>query len=131
MGGASRWKLMAGAVCSASALCAQTTVLYQTKFEPQEGYDVNRDLNGQKGWVGDATGGNGLINGLFEGFGQQAYVGFLAPTKNENFTGVWYPVGFDPSGADHPLVRFTVTFQIVRSTRGTDDDFRWSIHNLP
>jgi hypothetical protein len=131
MRAASLRKIIAGAVCSASALCAQTTVLYQTTFEPQEGYDVNRDLIGQRGWVGDGTGGNGLINGLFQGFGQQAYIGFVAPTKNENFTGTWYPVLFDPSPVDNPLVRFTVSFQIVRSTSGTDDDFQWEIHNIP
>jgi hypothetical protein len=131
MGGASPWKMIAGAVCSAAALYAQSTILYQTTFEPQDGYDINKDLNGQKGWIGDGTGGNGLINGLFQGFGQQAYVGFLAPTKNESFTSTWYPVLFDPSPVDNPLVRFSVTFQIVQSTTGTDDDFQWSIHNLP
>src|SRR4051812_37479113 len=126
----SRWKIIAGAVCSASALYAQTKVLYEATFEPQDGYDANKDLAGQRGWVADGTGGNGLINGLFTGFGQQAYIGFAPPSDTNNFTSVWRPVGFDPAPADNPLVRFTVKFQINLSTKGSQDDFRWSMYNM-
>jgi hypothetical protein len=130
MGGVFRWKLIAGAVCSASALCAQTKVLYEATFEPQDGYDVAKDLAGQRGWAADGTGGNGLIDGLFAGFGQQAYIGWTPPSDTDNFTSVWHPVGFDPAPADNPLVRFTVKFQIVPSTKGSQDDFRWSMYNM-
>lgn len=120
------------ALCTAASLCsaiAQTSVLYQTSFERAEGYDPAKDLAGQLGWVMQGTGGNGLIDGLFPGFGQQGYIGFMGPTDTNAFTSVWHPVDFDPVPANYPLVKFSVKMQINPSTRGADDDFRWSIYN--
>jgi hypothetical protein len=124
------WWVMAAAACSASAVWAQTTVLYETNFEPYQGYDTTKDLIGQRGWVGTGTGGTGLIDGQFIGFGQQAYVGF-SPPSDTNSTATYYPVNFDPAAAGNPLVRFSVKFQVLPSTKGSQDIFRWSIYNIP
>src|SRR5262245_15111411 len=123
------WQLVAGAVCSSICLNAQTTVLYETKFEPTEGYKLDQDLAGQRGWQMDGSGGNGLIDNLFEGMGLQAYVGFQPPRDSNTVTSVWRPVDFNPAPANNPMVRFTVKFTIVRSKVGSQDDFRWSIYN--
>ncbi len=123
------WKLAAGSLCSLACALAQTNVLYQTDFEKSEGYDPASDLAGQRGWVSQGTGGNGLIEGLFPGLGQQAYVGFTPPSDTNSFTSVWRPVDFDPAVASYPLVRFSVKFQIVPSSSGSQDDFRWSVYN--
>src|SRR4029079_12084691 len=36
-------------------------LLYQTGFDVSEGYDANLDLVGQNGWVGEGSGGNGIL----------------------------------------------------------------------
>ena len=54
----------------------QGQVLYKTGFEPEEGYDIKYTLAGQAGWLEEGTGGNGLIEGIFQDLGNQAYIGF-------------------------------------------------------
>lgn len=107
---------------------AQSTVLYQTSFDAAEGYDRTRDLAGQRGWLIDGTGGNGLLDEWFSGFGQQAYIGFTPPTEGA-VTTVWHPVGYNPPPSSNQIVRFSVVMEIVQSTAGGDDDFRWSVYN--
>jgi hypothetical protein len=114
--------------CAILNLHAQTTVIYETKFERAEGYDPNFDLAGQRDWVVDGSGGNGLLEEFFPGFGQQAYIGFQPPT-NGVVTAVWRPVNFNPVPANNPVVRFSVKMEIVQSTAGGDDDFRWAVYN--
>ena len=116
-------------LCSVGSLFAQSTVLFETDFEPSEGYDPQKDLAGQRGWVLQGSGGNGLLQDIFPGFGQQAYIGFQPPTDTNTFTSVWRPVDFDPIPANQPLVRAAVTLQLFPSTAGTQDDFRWSVYN--
>jgi len=123
------WRGLTGALLGVVCAQAQSTVLYETQFERSEGYDPAIDLARQRGWLMDGTGGNGLLDGQFDGFGQQAYIGFTAPTDTNTFTSVWRPVDFDPAPANNPLVRFSVKFQIVASTQGAEDDFRWSVYN--
>lgn len=115
-------------------------VLYETGFEPFEGFSPDEDLMGQGNWIGYATdlegkpalaGGNGVLAEPVAGFaGQYAYIGFDAPEKTADFN-VWRPVNLKPSGQPLPLVRFEVSFQINDSTTGAPyfDDFRWSIYN--
>jgi hypothetical protein len=126
--GSGYWAL-AGILCGIACAQAQTTVLYETEFEPSEGYSADLDLAGQRGWLMDGTGGNGLLDGQFAGLGQQAYIGFAPPTDTNAFTTVWRPVDFDPAPANNPLVHFSVKFQVIPSTQGSQDDFRWSIYN--
>ncbi|HEX7863155.1 MAG TPA: hypothetical protein VF773_22695 [Verrucomicrobiae bacterium] len=106
---------------------AQSTVLFSTEFERAEGYDPNSDLAGQRGWLMEGSGGNGLQN-FFEGFGQQAYIGFQPPAAG-TVTAVWRPVNFNPVPAGNPIVHFSVMMQVVQSTTGGDDDFRWAVYN--
>lgn len=119
--------LIATLVCGV-CLQAQSTVLYETQFERAEGYDPNLDLAGQRGWVIDGSGGNGLLTDFFPGFGQQAYIGFTPPATGV-VTAVWRPVNFNPVPAGNPIVKFSVKMEVVQSTTGGDDDFRWAVYN--
>ena len=127
MGGSfCRWIVVC--TCAVIGLKAQSTVLYETKFERLEGYDPNFDLAGQRGWLIEGSGGNGLLEDFFPGLGQQAYVGF-SPPEEGSITTVWRPVNFNPAPANNPIVHFSVKMQVVQSTTGGDDDFRWAVYN--
>src|SRR5688572_13887979 len=113
--------------CAVLSLHAQTTVLYETSFERAEGYDPNLDLAGQRGWTIDGSGGNGLLEEFFPGFGQQAYIGFQPPADGV-YTAVWRPIDFSPPPTN-TIVKFSVKMGIVQSTAGGDDEFRWAVYN--
>lgn len=118
----------------------EAIILYETGFEPFEGFSSDQDLLSQGGWVGYASdlsgkaapeGGNGVLNSPMPGFfGQYAYIGFDAPAKTADFN-LWRPVGLKPVNSPLPLIRFRVSFQINFSTPVAPyfDDFRWSIYN--
>lgn len=108
---------------------AQSTVLYSTGFEAGEGFNRNFTLAQQQGWVSEGSGGNGLLLEAFPGMGQQAYIGFHPPTNMTDFTSVWKPLPVAPLPAGQKVVRFSVAMQIVRSTAGGDDAFRWSAYS--
>jgi hypothetical protein len=110
---------------------AATRVLYETRFEKSEGFDETLTLIGQGGWVGFGSGGNGLVSDFFAGEGQNAFVGFVAPTNNGDFLNVWRPLNYTPGPTNPPQVRFTVLFSIEDSSaRANRDDFRWSVYNV-
>jgi hypothetical protein len=118
---------MAACLFAAAGVQAQSTVLYETQFEAAEGYNRDLDLAGQRGWVMEGSGGNGLLDEYFEGFGQQAYIGFTPPESGV-VTALWRPVNFTPP-ASNSIVTFSVKMQVVQSTTGGDDDFRWAVYN--
>jgi hypothetical protein len=122
-------RILVGAFCSVIAAVAQSTVLYQTGFERNEGYDPQFTLAQQQGWIGEGTGGNGLLADVFPEMGQQAYIGFHPPTDTNDYTSVWKPLNISPLPEGQKIVRFSVTLQIVQSTAGGDDDFRWSVYS--
>lgn len=130
-----------GAIQSFAQLTpSRTWILYETGFEPFEGFAVNEDLLGQGGWVGEAldlsgnaapAGGNGVLADPVSGFsGQYAYIGFDAPEKTADFN-LWRPATLVPAEPPLPLIRFRVSFQIEDSTPTAPryDDFRWSIYS--
>ncbi len=104
-------------------------VIYSTGFEPEEGYSVEFQLAGQNGWVGFGSGGNGVLTNFFEGFGQQAYIGFAAPAPKDEVFNVWRPINHIPTPPKQAIVKFSVMMQIADSTNGQYDDFRWSVYN--
>jgi len=107
-------------------------VLFETSFEPWEGYDLERDLSEQNGWISEGTGGNGILEGPLVGFdGNVAYIGFSPPAKTNDFLNVWRPVGLQPLGKDLPVVQFNVVMQVFDSSTNAPyfDDFRWSVYN--
>ncbi len=77
-------------------------------------------------------GGNGLLSDFFPGEGQNAFVGFVAPTNNGDFLNVWRPVNYTPGVTNPPRVHFTVLMSISEdsSARANRDDFRWSLYNV-
>ncbi len=128
-GGLRRW-VLACLFLMTMASEGASRVLYQTGFEKSEGFDDTLTLIGQGGWVGDGSGGNGLLSGFIEGAGQHAFVGFGAPTNRSEFLNVWRPVNHVPGGTNPPLVRFSVTMLVGDSEAKTNrDDFRWSVYN--
>lgn len=117
--------LLAG---SPSAAPAQTNVFF-TQFEAAEGYDDAYELIGQNGWVGEGSGGNGLVPDVTTGQGQQAYIGYFPPDNNDTYLAVWRPINFDALAANLPVVRFSVLMSIEDSYAGGWDYFRWSVYN--
>lgn len=106
----------------------ESTVIYKTGFEKSEGYDPNFTLMGQRGWVGEGTGGNGLVTSIPQ-LGQQAYIGFFPPAGTNQATTIYSPLNFTPPNSVQ-LVKFSVLAQIFVSTAGGDDEFRWAVYNI-
>jgi hypothetical protein len=107
-------------------------VLFRTGFEVEEGYSDAADqvdLRGQQGWLGEGSGGNGLLWEFFEGRGQQAYIGFLAPAAKDDFLVLWRPLELSDPDPAKPIWKFSVLMQVVDSTNGHYDGFRWSAYN--
>jgi hypothetical protein len=119
-------------LCCGQAGIPSASVIYATGFEVEEGYsyaDELLPLRGQMSWVGEGSGGNGLLSEFFEGWGQQAFIGFAPPAPKDELLNVWRPVIYRPPGPSQPVVKFSVLMQIVDSTNGEYDDFRWSAYN--
>ncbi len=119
------------ALFQSTHLPAHALVLYETGFERFEGYDPKLDLVGQSGWIGEGSGGNGIIGDVIPGFnGQVAYLGYNAPINHSTTLNVWHPLGFNPISTDPPVVQFSVSLQIQDSTTTAPyfDDFRWSVY---
>ena len=109
--------------------------LYSTGFESKEGFTAGTPFNGpslggQDGWLVNGTGGTGILSGEDGMTGQQAYVGYNAPTA-PNGTGVtaYYPVDYSPLAKGEPIVTFTTTMAVNDSTNGSFDDFLWQLFN--
>ncbi|MBX3747502.1 MAG: S8 family serine peptidase [Verrucomicrobiae bacterium] len=108
---------------------APPQVLYETRFERLEGFNPALPLVGQGGWMGDGTGGNGIVDSAFFGLGQQAFVGFRPPTRFGDALYVWRPLDYVPNPATQPVVRFSVLMMVVDSWNLAYDDFEWSVYN--
>lgn len=121
------WSLVAVPGMAATGPGAQ--VLFYTGFEAAEGYDARRPLRGQKGWVGEGSGGNGLVRDFFANMGQQAFIGYAPPALKDEVLSVWRPFNVPAPTPQRPVWKFTVWMQIVDSTNGEYDDFRWSAYN--
>lgn len=120
--------LWVAVIALASLVSRGQSVVYTTGFEASEGYDIRFTLAGQRNWLIDGTGGNGLMLEAFAGYGQQAYLGFHAPTDT-NTTTIWTPVNYAPLPDGASIVKFSVLMQIYQSSTGGDDEFRWSVYN--
>ena len=107
-----------------TSLSGATATIYQTGFEPSEGYKTNSDLVGQQGWVGAGSGGNGIVSGFFPGKGQQAYVGFTPPLPQDSSLFVYQRLNRNQAS-----IQFSVTMAIIDSTTTNRDDFYWSVFN--
>jgi hypothetical protein len=111
---------------------AATNVIYTTGFERTEGYDDQFTVSGQNGWVIFPTNAlsNGLLTNVFEGYGQQAFLGFGAPPGTNEFVTIWQPINFVPDKTVQPVVKFSVLMAITPSTANTNNDsFRWSAYD--
>ena len=115
-------------VAFTSAFAAPTNVFF-TQFESGQGYSTNLDLIGQAGWLGDGSGGNGIVNNFIVGQGQQAYIGYSAPDAGGDQLVAWQPLNYSPLAANQPIVKFSVLMSIVDSTNDDFDNFRWSVYN--
>lgn len=125
------WIIVVALTGQIAAYAQLPALIYKTGFEAAEGFNAQFTLAGQRGWISEGTGGNGLLANVpgFEGLGQQAYIGFHPPTDTAAATSVWRPVNYNPVPAGVKVVSFSVQMKIVNSTNGRFDDFRWSIYN--
>jgi len=113
-----------------TAAVAAPTTNFATQFEYSQNYRTNLDLAGQNGWIKYGTGGNGVVTNLIAGQGQQAYVGFSAPSAGDSALFLLRPINFSPVAAGLPLVKFTTLVQIVDSGNDEFDFFQWSVYNI-
>lgn len=104
-------------------------VVYSTGFEAGEGYDANASLRGQAGWQAQGSGGNGLVTDFFTGWGQQAFVGYSPPAPKDDTLSLWRPLSAPTPDPARPVWKFSVWMQVVDSSNGEYDYFRWSPHN--
>jgi hypothetical protein len=103
--------------------------VFSTGFEPGEGYDQNRTLIGQLGWVGSAPAGC-LGNGLLDAPPNQwAFIGFVSVCEEDGGLNLWQPLNYSPLGAGKPIVTFRVVMAVVDSQNGFYDCFRWSVYS--
>jgi hypothetical protein len=121
--------LLAAAPGRSSEAAPSPAVLYSTGFEAAEGYDASKSLRGQNGWLGEGSGGNGLVVDFFESRGQQAFVGYAPPAPKDEVLSLWRPFSVAAPAPERPVWKFSVWMQIVDSTNGEYDDFRWSAYN--
>ncbi len=106
----------------------QAQIIYSTGFEPGEGYELKYTLAGQGGWLAEGTGGNGLVENNFENLGNQAYIGFFPPEKeDEGYVNLWRPIDIPENEANR--IRFSVIMMIADMDKEQRDEFRWSIYN--
>lgn len=117
------------ALPSLTATGDEPAVLFETGFEPAEGYNAASPLRGQAGWQGEGSGGNGLVVDFFEGWGQQAFIGYAAPAPKDESLSLWRPLGLPAPDPAQPVWKFSTWMQVVDSTNGEYDDFRWSAYN--
>jgi len=121
------WQLLLLLFFGSQAPCAIAETVYSTGFNASEGYqDSGQDLVGQNGWRAVGSGGNGLLDDVFPGQGQQAYIGYAAPAAGYDYLFIYQPIN-----KALPEAEFSVAMNVVDST-GTDpprDDFRWSVYN--
>ena len=117
-------------VALTSTFAAPTNIFF-TAFEPGQGYTTASNLVGQAGWMGEGSGGNGIVNEFITGQGQQAYIGYSAPAVGDDQLVAWQPLNFSPLAARLPVVKFSVLISIVDSTTNNNqfDNFRWSVYN--
>lgn len=102
----------------------EPVLVYGTSFDATEGYDPGKPLRGQQGWQAEGSGGNGLVEDFFEGWGQQGYIGYNPPAPKDEVLSVWRPLNAPKPTPAQPVWKFSVWMQLVDSTNGEYDDFR-------
>jgi hypothetical protein len=120
---------------SGMAGVAAPWVIYETGFEPPE-FIAGFTLDNQGDWLVpwwaspvDEALTSQVDEGYFEGLGQQALIGFVAPTGQVESVSVYRPLFVDPVGRGTPLVAFSVTMAILDDTAMDPNSFRWVVYN--
>ena len=112
---------------------ANGQILYETGFEPSEGFQGGQTLSGQGGWFATRDGGNGVTEEpLFADSGVQAFVGFspFLEVSEENYDlFVFRPLDLSPNPSGGEVLRFAVELMIANSTNDRWDCFRWTFFN--
>lgn len=119
-------------LCESLGVQAEDLLIYYTGFEVSEGYsraDLGEPLWGQNGWMAEGSGGCGLVEEFFLGYGQQAYVGYSPPAFKDEYLTLWRPFDTVAPLPGMPVVKFEVLMQVVDSENHEYDDFGWSAYN--
>ncbi|MBM3822642.1 MAG: hypothetical protein FJ404_07135 [Verrucomicrobia bacterium] len=116
-------------LCLVSNALGAGRVLYETGFEASEGFSGKFTLAGQNLWTRFGSGGNGIVTNYFQGLGQQAYLGAVAPTSPDDSLSLYVPLDYKPNPQRQEIVTFSVLMAIQDSTTTNRDDFRWSAYN--
>lgn len=117
----------------AHGAAAEPVVIYQTSFEVAEGYAAAAEeiplWDQGMGWLAEGSGGSGLVLDFFEGWGQQAFIGYSPPAYKDEIFNVWRPIEVVAPPPGYSVIRFATLMQIEDSTNQKYDDFRWSVYN--
>jgi hypothetical protein len=106
--------------------CLGGTVLYETQFERDAGFEPYFALAGQVDWSGTGPGASGLTSTV-DG-GQQAFIGGSSPGGRQRSTFLGPPLLSHSNDQGHVL-QFSVLLTVVSSVAGPKDDFRWNAYN--
>jgi len=135
-------RVLAGAALATVAITQAAPVvrtnLFSTGFEYLEGFNPGFVLATQNGWqdyaelnsnpVADLI-SNGLVTNVFEGLGQQGWIGATFVDTAVDSVNLWHPLIIDPVPATTPIVKFSVRMAIEEAPVGKFDFFRWSFYN--
>lgn len=120
-------------IAPALVQAADPVGVYRTEFEAAEGYVADAPLEGQDDWRGGGEevfqNENGVISGVFDGRGQQAFIGGSLDALNANYYSVWRTISSNSIPANTRFLRFSVLFSIQDSTIQAWDNFYWSVYN--
>jgi hypothetical protein len=110
-------------------------VIYETGFEPPE-FVAGYTLDNQGDWLvpwwaspADEVLTSQVDTGYFDGMGQQALIGFVAPTGQVDSVSAYRPLFVDPVGRGTPIVSFSVAMAILDDTEPDPNSFRWVVYN--
>ncbi len=133
-----RWRgaarRVAGCVLVAVWVTGWAGVVYETGFEGPE-FELDYTVEGQGGWTcfpAEASGGSAVVTNYFEGWGQQALLGFYTPANTNGPVSIFPPLNVDPVAIGKPVVGFRVTMAVFdpEPPEENRDSFRWSVYNL-
>ncbi len=98
----------------------EVTILYYSNFDENQGYEVNKALNGQNEWIGQNDFNNHVITGQFPGQGNQIRVGGIGYDGTNKVSSVFNSdiIFFPITGVK---ARFSCLFRVNSNGRPMDD----------
>ena len=108
---------------------ANTTTVYSTTFESAVGFFSSVALGGQGGWVTRGSASDEIKANVFQGYGQQACIGFQSATPASS-SFAYVPLNYTVNTNSSPLIQFSVLMQISAQVENSYNGvFGWVVKN--